>query len=208
MSSRHQITDRQSFEAFRHPAFVQAVNRAANLKCIEAIKSGKLRVVSPQPSTSPSEYTPRYVHNAHIFHSSAHFFFSSMDFIDDPGESNLTAVFEIPGIKTSDISLHILDGHLVVSGERRPTYITAQQSEAPPPRDTAENNSVQAPKLTIPIQELRYGTFRRAVRVPEGLKVRLPFFSSFSILHPHFLPHHLATGLTPCFFIIGLGSQS
>ena len=45
MSSRHQITDHKSFEALRHSAFVQVVNRlgAANLKCIEAIKSGKLR---------------------------------------------------------------------------------------------------------------------------------------------------------------------
>lgn len=111
------------------------------------------------------------------------FIFLSMDFIDDPAEPNLTAVFEIPGIKTSDISLHILDGHLVVSGERRPTYLTTQQSE-PPPQNTTETG-VPAPKLTIPIQELRFGTFRRAVRVPEGLKVRLPFQSSFSILHPH-----------------------
>lgn len=61
MNSRRQITDRQSFEAFRHPAFVQAVNRAANLKCIEAINSGKLRVVDPRPSSTPCEYTPRFV---------------------------------------------------------------------------------------------------------------------------------------------------
>ena len=68
MSSRHHIIDRQSFEAFRHPAFVQAVNRAANLKCIEAIKSGKLRVVAPpQNSSTPSEYTPRYAQNILIF---------------------------------------------------------------------------------------------------------------------------------------------
>jgi HSP20 family molecular chaperone IbpA len=91
-----------------------------------------------------------------------------MDFIDDPDESNLTAVFEIPGIKTNDISLHILNGHLVVLGERRPTYNATQQSEALP-QDTAENG-VQAPKLTIPIQELRFGTFRRAIQIPENLK--------------------------------------
>jgi len=151
MSSRHQITDRKSFEAFRHPAFVQAVNRAANLKCIEAIKSGRLRVVAPQPNAStPSEYTPR------------------MDFVDDPAESTLTAVFEIPGIKTSDISLHIVDGHIVVSGERRATYNITQLAETTT-QDTAENGS-QEPKLVIPIQELRFGSFRRAVRIPEGLK--------------------------------------
>jgi HSP20 family molecular chaperone IbpA len=105
-------------------------------------------------------------------------FFSSMDFIDDPAESTVTAVFEIPGVKTSDISLHILDGHLVVSGERRPTYNTPQQSEAPT-QDSAESGT-QASKLTIPIQELRFGTFRRAVQIPEGLKVRHCIF----ILNP------------------------
>ncbi|KAF8802366.1 hypothetical protein BYT27DRAFT_7112598 [Phlegmacium glaucopus] len=151
MTSSLSRTDRQSFEAFRHPAFVRAVNRAANLKCIEAIKSGKLRVVAPQSTPSnPSEYTPR------------------MDLIDDPAESNLTAVFEIPGIKTSDVSLHILDGHLVVLGERGPSYNTTQRSEARP-QDTTEDG-IPAPNPSIPIQELRYGTFRRSIRIPDGLK--------------------------------------
>jgi HSP20 family molecular chaperone IbpA len=109
-----------------------------------------------------------------------------MDFVDDPADSSLTAVFEIPGIKTSDISLHIVDGHLVVSGERRPTYNTTQQSEARP-QNTAEGG-VQEPRLFIPIQELRFGTFRRAVRIPEGLKVSVPFASSFSIVRPHLSP--------------------
>ena len=103
-----------------------------------------------------------------------------MDFVDDPAESSFTAVFEIPGIKTNDISLHISDGHLVVSGERRPSYNTTRQSEAPP-QDTAENG-VEPPKLTIPIQELRYGSFRRAVRIPDGLKVSVP-------LHLHIISH-------------------
>jgi HSP20 family molecular chaperone IbpA len=174
MNSSRQIlsrTDRQSFEAFRHPAFVQAVNRAANLKCIEAIKSGKLRVVTPHPTSSPSEYTPRYVR---IYFTSFHFidFLSSMDLIDDPAESTFTAVFEIPGIKTSDISLHILEGHLVVLGQRRPSYNPTQQSETLS-QETAENRT-QPPKSTIPIQELRYGSFRRTIRVPEGLKVCKP----------------------------------
>jgi HSP20 family molecular chaperone IbpA len=93
-----------------------------------------------------------------------------MDLIDDPTESTLTAVFEIPGIKTSDISLHILDGHLVVLGERRPIYNTTRQTEASS-QDT--ENSAQAPKLNIPVQELRYGTFRRAILIPEGIKVSL-----------------------------------
>lgn len=94
-----------------------------------------------------------------------------MDLIDDPVESIVTAVFEIPGIKTNDISLHISDGYLVVSGERRATYNINQPEVSS--QDTAEDGT-QAPKLIIPIQELRFGTFRRAVRIPEGLKVRVP----------------------------------
>lgn len=95
-----------------------------------------------------------------------------MDLIDDPAESTFTAVFEIPGIKTSDISLHILEGHLVVLGQRQPSYNPTQQSETLP-QETAENGT-QPPKPTIPIQELRYGSFRRTIRVPEGLKVCTP----------------------------------
>lgn len=102
---------------------------------------------------------------------------SSIDFIDDPAESSFTVVFEIPGIKTSDISLHILDGHLVVMGQRRPAYNITQDSE-PSSQNTAES-ATQEPKLTVPIQELRYGTFRRAIPVPEDLKVCLPLACPF-----------------------------
>ena len=102
--------------------------------------------------------------------------FSSMDLIDNPAESIFTAVFEIPGLKASDISLHILEGHLVVLGERRIPYNITQQSEGS--SQDAEGNGSQAPKLTtIPVQELRFGTFRRAVLVPEGLKVSLPLLT-------------------------------
>ena len=94
-----------------------------------------------------------------------------MDLIDNPAESILTAVFEIPGMKTSDISLHILEGHLVVLGERRPPYNITQQSEGSS-QDTEGNGTQRL--TTIPIQELRFGAFRRAVLVPEGLKVSLP----------------------------------
>jgi len=89
-----------------------------------------------------------------------------MDVIDDPAESTLTAVIEVPGTKTNDISLHISDGNLVVLGKRRPTYNATQPSQ-----DTTEN-AIQAPtrKPTIPIQELRFGTFRRTIRIPENLK--------------------------------------
>jgi hypothetical protein len=129
-----------------------------------------------------------------------------MDLIDDPAESILIVVFEIPGVKTNDISLHILDGHLVVLGERRRTYNTTQKSEALP-QDTA-GNGTQAPNL--PIQELRFGAFRRAIRIPENLKVRVPLHlhSQSSTYTPHiFSSLSFFNGLTRCFFIIGVRRQ-
>ena len=190
MSSRHKITDHKSFEAFRHRAFVQAVNRAANLKCIEAIKSGKLRAVAP--SSTPTEYTPRYVIIYTFFAFPSLTIFHSMDFIDNPAEPTLTAVFEVPGIKTNDISLHISNGHLILSGERRPAYNITQQSEALP-QDTS-GNSIRAPRLAVPTQELRFGRFRRAIQIPEDIKVRF-FISQTSAYSPtSFPPHHLAMG--------------
>jgi HSP20 family molecular chaperone IbpA len=109
-----------------------------------------------------------------------------MNFVDNPAESSLTAVFEIPGIKTSDIWLHIVDGHLVVSGERRPTHNITQQSEARP-QNTAESG-VQEPRLFIPIQELRFGTFRRAVRIPEGLNLKVSVCIFILNRRPHLFP--------------------
>ena len=73
--------------------------------------------------------------------------------------------------------MHILDGHLVVMGQRRPAYNITQDSE-PSSQNTAES-ATQEPKLTVPIQELRYGTFRRAIPVPEDLKVCLPLACPF-----------------------------
>ena len=128
------------------------------------------------------------------------FFFYSMDIIDDPSESILTAVFEIPGIKTNDISLHISEGHLVVLGERRPTYNTTQQSEVSPQHST--ENSNQAPKVTIPIQELRFGRFRRTIRIPDGLKVRVPLHLHSQFSTPTSLSFSpFSNGLTRCFFL-------
>lgn len=116
------------------------------------------------------------------------FYFPSMDLIDDPEESNLTAIFEIPGIKTNDIKLHIMDGHLVVLGERRCSYNATQLSEASANNSSGEN-SIPTPKANIPIQELRFGSFRRSIRVPDGLKVTFTFYPPCT---PFFISYYLA----------------
>jgi hypothetical protein len=144
---------------------------------------------------------PTVCQNIKTFCTPLLIYFSSMDFIDDPAQPILTAVFEIPGIKTNDISLHILNGHLVVSGERRPPYNTTQQSEGSH-QNTAENG-IQAPKQTIPIHELRFGVFRRAIRVPEGLKVRVPLHlhsQSSTYTSASFPPNQLASNWLDDFY--------
>jgi HSP20 family molecular chaperone IbpA len=141
----------------QHPVFVQAVNRAANLKCLEAIKSGKLRVVPPPNLPATARYTPR------------------MDLIDDPSSSKLAAVFEIPGIKTNDISLHIRDGQLVVKGERKSQHsylTTAVQNPISATAVASEDMETDSPARNVRalVQELRFGQFHRSIRVPDGIK--------------------------------------
>ena len=53
--------DALAFRLHNDPTFVQAVNRAANLKCLAAIKSGRLRVVQAATVDAPLRYSPRYV---------------------------------------------------------------------------------------------------------------------------------------------------
>ncbi|PPQ65975.1 hypothetical protein CVT24_011192 [Panaeolus cyanescens] len=167
-SSRRKITsvtDSSAFELYAHPTFVRAVNRTADVKILQAIRAGKLRPVIPLNNASgPLRYSPR------------------MDLIDDPSSSKLTAIFEIPGIKTGDITLNIRDGCLVVQGQRRYPYPkNAQISTTSPPKEkepmqidekTPLLASIQDEKMPIkvPVQELRYGTFHRSIRVPAGTK--------------------------------------
>ncbi|EDR10517.1 uncharacterized protein LACBIDRAFT_248102, partial [Laccaria bicolor S238N-H82] len=79
-----------------------------------------------------------------------------MDLLDDQSSSNITAIFEVPGVKTSDIALRILEGSLVITGKRQ----AAGEGDA----DTA------APQSILRVQELRYGTFHRSIPMPEGIK--------------------------------------
>jgi len=165
MTSRPRIntrTDSVTFQMLQHPAFVQAVNRAANLKCLEAIKSGRLRVVEPPNIPTPTRYTPR------------------MDLIDDPSSPKLTAIFEIPGIQTNEISLQIRDSQLVILGERKSPHFSAARFDGLPQNPVSaanlvalgemETDDVAARRVRLPVQELRFGTFSRSIRIPDGIR--------------------------------------
>jgi HSP20 family molecular chaperone IbpA len=112
-----------------------------------------------------------------------------MDLINDPSSSRVLGIFELPGIKSSEISLQLREGHLIVCGRRtRPTLETLRRELA------AERHSMKAEEQEVslhvdgaipqeqalygqvPIQELRYGAFHRAIRVPDGIRVSIfPF---------------------------------
>lgn len=102
-----------------------------------------------------------------------------MDLIDNEESPNIVGIFELPGIKTENISLSITDGQLTIVGERRTPYpskrvplprnpISAADSVALGEMDT--DSDVNAPP-SIEKRELRFGTFSRTLTVPRGLKV-------------------------------------
>jgi len=112
-----------------------------------------------------------------------------MDVIDDPISNTMTAIFELPGIKTSDVTLQIREGKLIVAGRRRApqavlNILTANQGSLPRnPVSTADSlaagdmemeNQSPNPLVQLPVSELRFGEFYRAIPVPEGLKVCAP----------------------------------
>jgi len=155
--------DALAFRLSNDPTFVQAVNRAANLKCLAAIKSGRLRVVQASNVGATLRYSPR------------------MDLVDDPSASRVVALFELPGIKSSDITLQIRENNLVITGTRTPPTLDSLKREFT--SDTKEIKSEEKDvemetevsksspaNVRVPIQELRYGSFYRAIRIPDDIQ--------------------------------------
>ncbi|EIW79927.1 HSP20-like chaperone [Coniophora puteana RWD-64-598 SS2] len=75
-----------------------------------------------------------------------------MEICDDPAHSRVTAYLELPGLKSSDVSVQLDGARLVISGERR--------SHIPPDIDQATANA------RFPVRELKYGKFLRVITVP------------------------------------------
>ncbi|KAJ6588382.1 hypothetical protein B0H19DRAFT_882990, partial [Mycena capillaripes] len=82
-----------------------------------------------------------------------------MEVYNDPDSPNIVATFELPGVKNADITIAVKQGVLLLQGERRPRY---RRNRHP---------SVRAHARMFPFEELRYGEFRRAVRLPPGVDV-------------------------------------
>ncbi|KAJ7704361.1 HSP20-like chaperone, partial [Mycena rosella] len=72
-----------------------------------------------------------------------------MELYDDPDSPDIVATFELPGIKTSDLSITVRQGMLSMD-------VDASQS--------AQTRKPEA--RHFPVHELRYGPFRRVVQLP------------------------------------------
>ena len=104
-----------------------------------------------------------------------------MELHDDGRSPRVVALFELPGLLPEELSVDVIDGRLIVGGERRP--------RAPSPLQDA-SRVLQAPEsiqdgvvaLRSPmvgvgeVRELKYGFFRRVVPIPEGCTVSSMLF--------------------------------
>jgi HSP20 family molecular chaperone IbpA len=157
---KNAVGDSHTFQLLRHPVFRAEVNRLANAKCRDAVKAGIFKYVPQRHHKAPSWYTPR------------------MDLVDDPSSSNLSAVFEIPGVPLNGLSLQIHEGALVLRGERRPPYnftpIQGGSSHTPinaSLQNASEIVHTENPTPKFAVKELYFGDFRRSIPLPAGIKV-------------------------------------
>lgn len=79
-----------------------------------------------------------------------------MDLMDDPQSPLITASLELPGLQPSEISIQLQDEKLTISGER-----------------VSPLARLQNPGITYPVQEVKYGAFRRIIDLPQGILVYL-----------------------------------
>ncbi|KAI0634099.1 hypothetical protein C8Q77DRAFT_727149 [Trametes polyzona] len=82
-----------------------------------------------------------------------------MELWDDGESAKITALFELPGLGPDQVLLDVVDGRLIVAGERRP-HLNPANKRAQAGTEAAPGSSE--------IRELKYGTFRREVAVPAG----------------------------------------
>ncbi|KAI0664149.1 HSP20-like chaperone, partial [Cubamyces menziesii] len=84
-----------------------------------------------------------------------------MDICDDPNSPFITALFELPGMKADQLSVRIEDGKLIVDGERTGPHLHGNGH--------APSNAVSEPTTLYPVQEIKYGKFRRELALPSGV---------------------------------------
>ncbi|KAI1792385.1 hypothetical protein LXA43DRAFT_918959 [Ganoderma leucocontextum] len=111
-----------------------------------------------------------------------------MELWDDGDSPLVTAVFEVPGLRTDDVTVDVVDGRLVVSGERRQQGFSTAPKTSPPGNGThaseptepdsdtgalgvcvrASEETLAHAGTVLQVRELKYGFFRRIIAVPAG----------------------------------------
>ncbi|KAI0768197.1 hypothetical protein BD413DRAFT_442945, partial [Trametes elegans] len=85
-----------------------------------------------------------------------------MELWDDGKSATITALFELPGLGPDEVLLDVVDGRLVVSGERRQRVFNSNGAVG------HAQGVAQPASGPLQVRELKYGTFRRVVPVPPG----------------------------------------
>ena len=78
-----------------------------------------------------------------------------MDVHEDEKANQVTASFELPGLKKEDVNIDVHNNLLTVSGESK---ISSERDEH-----------------GYAVRERRYGKFSRSIPLPQGIKVGTPF---------------------------------
>ncbi|KAI0037084.1 hypothetical protein K488DRAFT_81577 [Vararia minispora EC-137] len=156
-SLRKHLTPEDYYRAFdRHFAARYFQLADAHRKRVSAVASGTLPLLKP-----------RHAYNA-CQSSFLNSHWCRMQIYSPPTATYVTALFELPGMKNSDITVNVTrDGKLTVCGERKAPSILAD----PEHRD-----------IHFPVQEIKYGRFERSLNIPPGVEVSpYPCASSMSL---------------------------
>ncbi|KAM5531377.1 hypothetical protein V8D89_014970 [Ganoderma adspersum] len=112
----------------------------------------------------------------------AGFFVPRMDLCDDPENTNIVAMLEVPGMKPEQLSVRIEGTRLIIEGERTGPLLhsrnqTTAQTTRVSPLPASEPNSAAPPDpeapapppSVYPVRELKYGKFKREIDLPAGV---------------------------------------
>ncbi len=80
-----------------------------------------------------------------------------MDLHEDADKNQVTATFEMPGMKKEDVIIEVHNGRLSVTGE---TKSSSEHDEA-----------------GYAVKERRFGKFTRTLQLPDGIKVGIFYIS-------------------------------
>ena len=92
-----------------------------------------------------------------------------MQLCDDPQSTRVSATLEVPGLQKDDIVIERQGDRLIVSGERRSPFPLDMGSGGEP--DSSTNISIPPITSKYPVQEFKYGKYRRVINIAPGTQV-------------------------------------